>query len=79
MNVQGSAWLSNEDSDEYWAEGVKCRLVVEVTDVDEIRLGVMLDDDDTEAAGVYLSRRNADFLSRFLAAASVDEAKLPSR
>jgi hypothetical protein len=53
--------------------------VVEVTDVDEIRLGVMLDDDDTEAAGVYLSRRNADFLSRFLAAASVDEAKLPSR
>jgi hypothetical protein len=79
MNVQGSAWISNEDSDEYWAEGISCRVEVEVTDVDEIRLGVVLVSVDQEAAGIYLSRKNADVLSRFLSAASVTAVNVPTR
>ena len=76
--ARGDAWLSNEDSDEYWAEGVKATIEVEVTDADEIRLGVVLENEESDAATIYLSRAEADRVSRFLAAASVTPAKVPA-
>lgn len=78
MKAQGTAWINTgNDSDDYWAEGIKCDVVVEATDSDEIRLGVMLTGETHEDAGVYLSRKEADRLSRFLAAASVAEVEIP--
>lgn len=76
MEVQADVWLSNEDSDEYWAEGVKAKVEVEVTDADEIRVGVQFAGETTDAATIYLSRASADKLARFLAAASVAEVKV---
>lgn len=76
MKVNGSAWVSSEDSDEYWAEGVKCIVEVETTDADEVRVGILLVGEDTETAGVYLSRSSASDLAKFLAAAAVDEVRI---
>jgi hypothetical protein len=71
MKVIGDAWIGQGDSDEYWAEGVKSEIRVETTDVDEVRIGVHLPGEDSEAAGVYLSRAEADKLAKFLTAAAV--------
>lgn len=79
LKVIASAWLSSEDSDEYWAEGAKCTVECEATDADEVRLGVVLRDEESDAVTIYLSRREADNLSRFLAAASVAEVTIPTR
>lgn len=78
MKVSAAAWLSAEDSDEYWAEGAKCQVEVEVTDADEVRIGIQLDNEDSDAATVYVSRATADKLARFLAAASVAEMVVPA-
>jgi hypothetical protein len=76
MRVQASAWISGEDQDNYWAEGVRCEIEVEPTDVDEIRIGVKLSGDDSDTATVYVSRKTADSLARMLAAASVIDARV---
>lgn len=75
--VPASAWLSNEDSDEYWCEGAKCTVEVEATDADEIRLGIVLGSEESDAATIYLSREVADHLARHLAAASITPVRLP--
>lgn len=69
-------WIGQEDSAEYWAEGVKATLEVEVTDADEIRVGVKLTDEASDTVTVYVSRQSADRLSRFLAAASVADVDI---
>jgi len=68
-DVAVSIWISDEDAVRYWLEGEKATARVEVTDADEIRLGVGLPDLESEVVGLYLSRAEADRLSRFLAAA----------
>jgi hypothetical protein len=78
MSIQGDAWLSSEDSDEYWAQGIKCFVQVEATDSDEIRLGVRLNDEGTDVATVYISRAEADRLARFVAAAVVTPVRMPA-
>ena len=71
MKIHADVWLSSEDSDEYWAEGVKASVEVEATDTDEVRIGVKLGGESTDVATLYVSRDSADTLARFLAAASV--------
>ena len=75
MKIQADVWLSSEDTDEYWAEGVKASVEVETTDADEVRIGVTLAGDGTDAATLYVSRDSADKLARFLAAASVADVR----
>lgn len=78
MNVQADVWLSNEDSDEYWCEGAKATIEVEPTDADEIRVGIVLAPGESDAATIFLSRKEADRLARYLAAASVTEVRVPA-
>lgn len=78
MKVPAKAWITDADGNE-WADGRECSIEVEVTDVDEVRLGVALKGDGIDNATVFLSRSEADKLARFLAAASADDsiAELP--
>ena len=73
MKVNASAFLGDEDQDGYWAEGVKCAVEVELTDTDEVRIGVVLPDEESDVVTLYVSRLTADKIARFLAAASVSE------
>lgn len=77
MEVKADVWLSNEDSDDYWAEGIKASVEIETTDADEVRVGVKLGGESFDAATLYLSRKEADRLSRYLSAASVADVTLP--
>jgi hypothetical protein len=74
--VKAKVWLGSEDSDEYWAEGADATIEVEPTDADEVRIGVVLPDEETDTASIYVSRATADKLARYLAAASVAEVRL---
>lgn len=73
MKVQATAWITDTDGNE-WADGQECSIEVEVTDVDEVRLGVVLKGDGIDNATLFLSRSETDRLARFLAAASADDS-----
>jgi len=76
--ILASALISEgtTDPDDYWVEGEPCRIEVETTDEDEIRVGVMMRTETTESVGLYLSRSEAAKLATFLSAAVVSEVAL---
>jgi len=72
--VLASAWIAAAfDAVDYWAEGELAHVQVEATGADEVRLGIHLDQNMSENAGIYLSRDAAARLSVLLAAASIAE------
>jgi hypothetical protein len=70
--VKGDAWISNKDSDGYWAEGESCQVFVERIDDNEIRLGVQLRDSDSDDATVYLTDAEATRLAQMLGSVVLD-------
>jgi hypothetical protein len=62
--AQGTAYIAFDpehatDNSSYWAEGDAARLEVERSDENEIRLGTMLRDSDTDDATFYMTEGEA--------------------
>lgn len=64
MIVNGVAWIGDGEED-YWAQQEACRVEVQRTDDNEIRLGVQLDG-DTDDATIYLTLGEASRLAHML-------------
>ena len=60
--VMGTTYIGNEnvpDDDPFWVEGEPARFEIERTDDNEIRIGVQIRGDHTDAATLYLERSEA--------------------
>ena len=66
LEVQGIAYIGDEEGDEYWAEHVLCTAQVERTDENEIRVGIALNPGESDSATLYLTLAEASRLSHML-------------
>jgi hypothetical protein len=76
MRIATNALMMDEGG--FWIEGVESWVEVEVTDADEIRIGVLLPGESVDVVTLHVSRADADKLARLLAAASVTDVVVPS-
>jgi len=76
LEVQGVAYIGDEQGDEYWAEHVHCTAEVERTDENEIRLGIALNPGESDSATLYLTLAEASRLSHMLGLAVLTPVQL---
>lgn len=67
--ILATAWISEEDEENYWLEGGPVELAIERNDTGEIRIGVHRDLSMSEDAGLYLSDTEAMRLMAAIGAA----------
>lgn len=66
LDAQALAYIGTRDGGEYWAEGEACRVEVQRTDENEIRVGVQLRESETDDATLYLTVSEASRLAHML-------------
>lgn len=70
--VNGTVWITSDtDYENYWCEGAFCKVEIERTDQDKIRIGIRLSPDGSDDVTLSLSVSEAQRMMTFLGAASV--------
>lgn len=70
MDVTGTTYISNGESgdpgDNYWAEAEACRAEVQRTDDNEVRVGILLRESESDDVTLYLTVAEAGRLAHML-------------